>query len=92
MEAEANKGLTFFKSNEQEENAGIVKRNATLQSRELKIIDKTTESLMIDSDDEFNDLLSPMKERGCVRFLLFPISNRNRLIGVLTLGYMKQWS
>jgi HAMP domain-containing protein len=92
MEAEANKGLTFFKSNEQEENAGIVKRNATLQSRELKIIDKTTESLMIDSDDEFNDLLSPMKERGCVRFLLLPISNRNRLIGVLTLGYMKQWS
>ena len=90
MESETKKGLTFFKSNVLEGTAGIEKINVTFQSRELKIIDKTSESLMIDSDGEFTDLLSPMKEQGCIRFVLFPICNRNKLLGVLTLGYMEQ--
>jgi putative nucleotidyltransferase with HDIG domain len=90
MDSDAKKALTFFKSNAHEETAGIVKRHTTIQSQELQKIDKTSESLVIDSDGEFNDLLSAMKEQGCISFVLLPIRSRNRLLGVLTLGYMKQ--
>jgi HAMP domain-containing protein len=90
MGPEAKKALTFFKSDAHTETAGIVKRHTTFQSQELQKINKTLESLDIDSDDEFNDLLSAMKEQRCIRFILLPISDRNRLLGVLTLGYLKQ--
>jgi putative nucleotidyltransferase with HDIG domain len=90
MGPEANKALTFFKSDANADTAGIVKRYTTFQSQELQRIDKTLESLDIDSDNEFNDLLSAMKEQRCIRFIILPISDRNRLLGVLTLGYLKQ--
>jgi putative nucleotidyltransferase with HDIG domain len=90
MGPEAKKALTFFKSDAHSETAGIVKRHTIFQSQEFQKIDKTLESLDIDSDDEFNDLLSVMKEQRCIRFILLPISDRNRLLGVLTLGYLKQ--
>ena len=90
MGPEAKEALTFFKSDVNADTSGIVKRHTTFKSHELKRIDKTLESLDIDSNDEFNDLLSAMKERGCIRFVLLPISNRNRLLGVLTLGYLEQ--
>ncbi len=90
MDSGAKKAMTFFKSDAHEETAGIVKRHTTFQLHELQRIIKTSECLVIDSDGEFNDLLSKMKEQGCIIFVLLPISSRNRLLGVLTLGYIKQ--
>ena len=90
IESDAKKALIYFKSNAYEETADIVKKHTMIQSQELQKISETSGGLVSDSGGEFNDLLSVMKEQGCINFILLPISSRNRLSGVLTLGYMKQ--
>jgi putative nucleotidyltransferase with HDIG domain len=90
MDAEAKEALTLFKSNAHGENAAIVSRHTMFHAHELQKIDNTPESLVLDSDEEFSDLLLVLKEQGCVRFVLLPISSRNQLLGVLALGYINQ--
>jgi putative nucleotidyltransferase with HDIG domain len=82
--------LTFLKSSEYGDTASIVKRHTNFQLLELRKISEARENLLVESAEEFDGLLSTMKERGCIKFVLLPINIRNRLAGVLTLGYMKQ--
>ena len=83
-------GLMFLKSSEYGDTAGIVKRPTIFQLPELRKIGEVEGSLIAESDDGFDGLLSPMKDRGCIRFIILPIIVQDQLSGVLTLGYMEQ--
>ena len=87
---ETKKALTFLKSSESGDTASIVKRHTIFQFLELRKIGEARQNLIIESGEEFDSLLSTMKEQGCIKFVLLPIVNRNRLSGVLTLGYLEQ--
>ena len=82
--------LTFLKSSEYGDNASIVKRLTIFQLSELRKLGEARENLIVESVEEFDSLLSTMKDLGCIRFVLLPIIIQNQLSGVLTLGYMEQ--
>jgi putative nucleotidyltransferase with HDIG domain len=87
---ETKMALTFLKSSEYGDTVSIVKRHTIFQLSELQKIGEARGNLIVESDDEFDGLLSTMKDQGCIRFVLLPIIIRNQLSGVLTLGYMEQ--
>ena len=87
---ETKMALTFLKSSEYGNTASIVKRHTIFQLFELRKIREARENLIVERGEEFDGLLSAMKDRGCTRFVLLPIIIRNQLSGVLTLGYMEQ--
>jgi putative nucleotidyltransferase with HDIG domain len=82
--------LTFLKSSEYGNTASIVKKHTIFQLFELRKIREARENLIVEPGEEFDGLLSTMKDRGCIRFVLLPIIIRNQLSGVLTLGYVEQ--
>ncbi len=82
--------LTFLKKNGYGDTAAVVKRPTIFQLSELQKLGEARENLILESGEEFDGLLSMMKDRGCVRFVLLPVIIQNQLSGVLTLGYMEQ--
>jgi len=78
---------TFLMGSEYGDTASVVKRLTIFQLSELRKLGEARDSLIVESGEEFYGLLSTMRDRGCVRFVLLPIIIQNQLSGALTLGY-----
>jgi HD-GYP domain-containing protein (c-di-GMP phosphodiesterase class II)/HAMP domain-containing protein len=58
-----------------------------LSLEQIKILDKTADSITEDSGGAFSSLTTPLAERGGRFFVLIPIRSSHRVIGALTLAY-----
>ncbi|TWJ32827.1 HD domain-containing phosphohydrolase [Geobacter argillaceus] len=64
------------------------KRHVTVfTSNDLEILQTAAESILVHEHDNFSSLLAPLTTEGATKFLLLPIFIKNRVAGVLTLGY-----
>jgi putative nucleotidyltransferase with HDIG domain len=60
---------------------------AVFAPEELRELEMTDESLIVEEGRKFQGLLSPLSDYGAARFVLLPLRNKQGLAGVLALGY-----
>src|SRR5450756_138788 len=73
--------------NTQGESSQRFQFSCTLSSEQIKILEKTVDSIMADSNGRFSSLIAPLAEKGARYFVLMPIRSSQRVIGALTLAY-----
>ncbi len=62
---------------------------AVITPEEMRKLESTEESLIVEAGREFRGLLSPPATDGMIRFVLLPLVHKGNLAGVLILGYEK---
>jgi putative nucleotidyltransferase with HDIG domain len=59
----------------------------SITPEEMRKLKATEESLIVESGDEFQGLLSPLSGNEAQRFILLPFVHKERLAGILAMGY-----
>jgi putative nucleotidyltransferase with HDIG domain len=60
---------------------------AVFTPEELRELEMTDDSLIVEEGRKFQGLLYPLSEYGAIRFVLLPLRNKQGLAGVLAMGY-----
>jgi putative nucleotidyltransferase with HDIG domain len=60
---------------------------AVFTPEELRELEMTDDSLIVEEGRKFQGLLPPLSENGAIRFVLLPLQNKEGLVGVLAMGY-----
>lgn len=81
------KVLTFYNNAKLCNSAETMQFETLLSETELEAIRAASNSLHISGVRSFTSILAPMSAEGANEHFLFPISIKDRLLGILTLGY-----
>jgi len=77
--------LMFTKNGHGEAAGGLTRQAVSLHNGTLERLRGIRESIVLEQPGDFADILSPLN--GCSQYVLVPVIIRNRLTGVLALGY-----